>query len=360
MKKNSVKPRLCIGVDIGDRYSQLVVLDRTTGEVLEEGRIATTPRAFEQRFGGLERTRIALEVGSHSRWSSELLERAGHEVIVANSYKLRLISCNDKKSDRTDALYLARLAAADPKLLHPLKHRSNEAQADRCILVARDRLVGCRTKLINSIRGMVKTTGARLPSCSSTVFHNKVREHVPVELRPAVEPLLKTLAFLHGQLVKYEKLLDKKIERDHPAAKHLMQVDSVGPITALNFVLTIDDPKRFEHSRSVASFVGLRPKERSSGKSDPQMRISKAGDSMLRTHLVQCAQRMLGPFGKDSDLRRWGLGLASRGGKSAKKKAVVAVSRKLAVLLHRLWVTGAQYEPLRNAANKGIRTIQPA
>lgn len=359
MKKDSVTSQdLSIGVDIGDRHSQLVVLDRASGEVLEEARIPTTPRAFEQRFGALKRSRIALEVGSHSRWTSKLLKHAGHEVIVANSYKLRLISWNDRKSDRTDALYLARLAAADPKLLHPLEHRSDRAQADRFILVARDRLVGCRTKLINSIRGMVKTTGARLPRCSPTAFHNKVSEHVPVELRPAVKPLLKILASLHAQIYAYEQLLEKKVERDHPAAKHLMQVDSVGPITALDFVLTVDDPRRFERSRSVGSFVGLRPKERSSGKSDPQMRISKAGDGMLRRHLVQCAQRMLGPFGKDSDLRRFGLRLAERGGKTAKKRAVVAVARKLAVLLHRLWVTGAEYEPLRNAARK--RGTQPA
>lgn len=363
MKKTSVNtppPQLCIGIDMGDRHSQFAVLDRETAEVLEEGRIASTPRAFEQRFGGLARTRIALEVGSHSRWSSKLLEKAGHEVIVANAYKLRLISCNDKKSDRTDALYLARLAAADPQLLHPLKHRSGKAQADRCILVARDRLVGCRTKLINSIRGMVKTTGARLPSCATSVFHNRVHESVPAELRPAIGPLLKTLAFFHAQIRKYDKVLEKKVERDHPAAKHLMQVDSVGPLTALNYVLTIDDPERFKNSRSVGSFVGLRPKERSSGKSDPQLRISKAGDAMLRRHLVQCAQRMLGPFGKDSDLRRWGLKLASRGGKSAKKRAVVAVSRKLAVLLHRLWVSGEEYEPLRCNTRKGAGTAQTA
>jgi transposase len=329
-----------------------MVLERGTGALLEEARIATTPKAFERRFAGMQPTRIALEVGSHSRWVSELLQTAGHEVIVANAYKLRLISCNDSKSDRTDALYLARLAAADPQLLHPLKHRSRQAHADRCILIARDRLVGCRTKLINSIRGMVKATGARLPTASSWTFHNKMPELIPSELVEAVAPLLKTLEWLHQQLKQYDKVLAHKIERDHPAATHLMQVDSVGPITSLNFVVTVDDPHRFPNSRSVASYVGLRPKKRSSGKGDPELRISKAGDEMLRRHLVQSAQRMLGPFGKDSDLRRWGLKLAARGGKNAKKRAVVAVARKLAVLLHRLWITGAPYEPLRNSSRK--------
>lgn len=361
MKKNTVKPQeLCVGIDVGDRHSQLAVLDRRTGEVVEEARISSTPRALEQRFAGLKAMRIALEVGTHSRWISRQLQRAGHEVIVANPYKLRLISCNDRKSDRTDAVYLARLAAADPKLLHPIEHRSQAAYNDRCILIARDRLVGCRTKLINSIRGMVKTTGARLPGSSSTSFHNKMAAHIPAELRPALAPLLKTLAVLHVQIAKYDRLLEMKLERDHPAAKHLTQVDSVGTITALDFILTLDDPRRFPRSRSVGSFIGLRPKERSSGRSDPELRISKTGDRMLRCHLVQSAQRMLGPFGKDSDLRRFGLRLASRGGKSAKRKAVVAVARKLAVLLHRLWVTGAQYEPLRNSAKKGAPPLQPA
>jgi transposase len=292
---------------------------------------------------------MALETGSHSPWVSELLERAGHEVIVANAYKLSLISRNDKKSDRTDAMYLAELAAANPRLLHPLKHRSASARAERCILNARDRLVGCRTKLINSIRGMVKMTGARLPATSTTTFHKKMRDQIPAALIEAVEPLLATIAHLNEQIQHYDKLIDRKIDTDHPAAKQLMQVDCVGPITSLNFVLTLDDPRRFRDSRVVGSYIGLRPKERSSGKGDPELRISKAGDSMLRCHLVQSAQRMLGPFGKDSDLRRFGLKLAGRGGKNAKKRAVIAVARKLAVLLHRLWLSGSTYEPLRNS-----------
>jgi len=362
MKNDSVNPQdICIGIDLGDRHSQFAVLERATGELLEEGKIPTTARAFERRFGSLTPVRIALEVGGHSPWVSELLERAGHQVIVANAYKLSLISRNDKKSDRSDARYLAELAAANPRLLHPIKHRRAQARADRCILTARDRLVGCRTKLINSMRGMVKTTGARLPATSPTCFHNKVREHIPAELIESVGPLLETIAHLNQQIQRYDKLIEQKIEADHPAAKQLMQVDCVGPITSLNFVLTLDDPCRFRDSRVVGSYIGLRPKERSSGKGDPELRISKAGDSMLRSHLVQSAQRMLGPFGKDSDLRRFGLKLACRGGKSAKKRAVVAVARKLAVLLHRLWLTGSTYEPLRNSLrNEGAATASQA
>lgn len=339
----------CIGIDLGDRRSQVAVLDRATGEILREESIPSTRCAFEHRFKNQEPARVALEVGTHSRWISECLVEAGHEVIIADARRLPLITRSNKKSDRTDAECLARLASADPTLLHPLKHRSRGAQADRTILIARDRLVGCRTKLINCIRGTVKTTGDRLASCHSSVFHKRVRAELPEELRAALDPLLDTLAYLQQRIRDYNKLIKDKIENEYPVTQQLMKVGGVGPITSLNFVLTIDDPRRFSSSRAVGSYVGLRPKSRSSGKSEPELRISKSGDRMLRCHLVQSAQYILGHFGRDCDLRRWGLMIAGRGGKNAKKRAVVAVARKLSVLLHRLWITGEEYEPLRNA-----------
>jgi len=136
----------------------------------------------------------------------------------------------------------------------------------------------------------------------------------------------------------------------------LKQVKGVGTQIALTYLLTIEDPHRFAKSRDVGCFLGLRPGRRDSGESQPQMHISKEGDPYLRTMLVQGAHYILGPFGADSDLRRWGLKLAARGGKNAKKRAVVAVARKLAVLLHRLWVTGEVYEPLHNS-HKEMRAV---
>jgi transposase len=134
----------------------------------------------------------------------------------------------------------------------------------------------------------------------------------------------------------------------HPEVALLRQVKGVGPLISLTFVLTLDDPQRFRRSRDVGCFLGLRPGRRNSGRSEPQLHISKEGDRYLRTLLVQGAHYILGPLGEDSDLRRWGLKLAQRGGKNAKKRAVVALARKLAVLLHKLWVSGEVYEPLRN------------
>ena len=339
--------QLSIGIDLGDRYSQLYVLDRATGEVVEEGRIRTTRTAFEQRFAEMPRARVALEVGTHSPWVSRLLTAAGHDVKVANAYKLRLIYENDSKSDRVDAEYLARLAAVDPKLLHPLEHRKEEHQATRAVLIARDRLVACRTKLINSIRGTVKSFGERLPRTDASVFFKKVSDHVPQELRSAVKPLLETLAFMERRIRSFDAEIKRLGTEVYPETRALRQVKGVGPITSLNYVVTISNPHDFAKSRNVGSYLGMRPRQKSSGRADPELRISKAGDGMLRRHLVQSAQYMLGPFGDDCDLKRWGLRLAARGGKKAKKKAIVAVARKLAVLLHRLWITGQTYEPLR-------------
>jgi transposase len=360
MKKRNVKTsELCIGIDLGDRESYVCALDRGTGEIVEEYRVRTTREALLKRFGGLKRARVAIEVGSHSPWISRLLEEQGHEVIVANSYKLRLIYENDSKSDRVDAQYLARLAATGmDELLHPIRHRGEKAQAGRALVLARDRAVSARTMLINTSRGLVKSLGGRLPSCHAEGFHKRVRDELPPALAQALEPLLDVLEVLTQKI----RVLDKRIElmgsEQYPETARLRQIKGVGPILALNYALTLDDPSRFEKSRVVGAFVGLRPKRRSSSKSDPELRISKAGDSLLRRHLVLSAQYILGPFGEDSDLRRWGLALAARGRKNAKKRAVVAVARKLAVLLHSLWTSGEDYEPLRNANRTASRAAK--
>ena len=347
--------RLSIGVDLGDRYSHLFVLDPQGGEVLEEGRIRTSRESFVQRFSSMAPALIAIETGTHSPWVSQILEAAGHEVVVANARKTRLIYENDSKSDRVDAEMLARLVTADRSLLHPTRPRSSETQAHRAVVIARDGLVASRTRIINAVRGMVKSSGSRLPTCSTPAFHRVVRPHVSSELQPAVLPLLDTLELLQRKIREYDKTVEQ-ISLSYAATQRMRQVPGVGPLTALWYVLTLEDPARFERSRDVGSFVGLRPARKSSGRSDPEMRITKAGDRMLRRLLVQCAQYILGRFGPDSDLKRWGTALAARGGKKAKKRAVVAVARKLSVLLHRLWVNQDPYEPLRNAqraANAG-------
>jgi transposase len=351
---------LTIGIDLGDRKSHVCVLD-ASGEVVEESRIATTPKALRARFEGQAPTRIAHEVGGHSTWVSELLKELGHEVIVANARKLRMIFQSDSKNDRLDAEQLARVARMDPKLLYPIEHRDRSARADLAVMRSRDALVTTRTRLVNHIHGVLKSFGYRVKKYAARGFHRKVATQIPDELKPALEPLLKTLAEIAERVSNYEREIDRLSAKAYPETALLSQVNRVGPITALRYVLTIEDPKRIDRSRNVGAYLGLRPRQRQSGQRDPELRITKAGDRELRRLLVQCAQQMLGPFGKDSDLRRWGLELANRGGASAKKKAVVAVARKLAVLLHRLWVTGEVYEPLRNTNLRAAKqTHEPA
>ena len=342
---------MTIGVDLGDRYSQLCVLDER-GEVCEESRIATTERAMRKRFEGMARCRVVIEVGSHSPWVQRLLEELGHEVITAHTQSVRLIYGGKNKNDRLDAERLARLARVDPKLLHPIRHREGSAQADRAVLRSRDVLVTCRTKLINHMRGVVKSMGARLPSCSAESFHKRVIEELPEALKPALDTVIETIAALTRDIRGYDKRIETLAAKQYPETEILRQVSGVGPVTALSFVLTVEDPRRFRSSRSLGAYVGLQPRRSQSGNDDPELRITKAGDDDLRRLLVGSAHYILGPFGPDTDLRRWGLALAARGRKNAKKRAIVAVARKLAVLMHRLWMTAEVYEPLRNSQRR--------
>lgn len=351
---------LTIGIDLGDRKSHICVLD-ASGGIVEEGRIATTPKALRARFEGLAPARIALEVGGHSAWVSELLKELDHEVIVANARKLRMIFQSDSKNDQLDAAQLARVARLDPKLLYPIEHRARSARADLAVMRSRDTLVTTRTRLVNHIHGVLKSFGHRVKKYGAAGFHRQVAGQIPEELQPALHPLLDMLAVIAERILNFDQEIRRLSTNVYPETALLSQVGRVGPITALRFVLTIEDPKRIERSRNIGAYLGLRPRQRQSGQRDPELRITKAGDRALRGLLVQCAQQTLGPFGKDSDLRRWGLELASRGGATAKKKAVIAVARKLAVLLHRLWLTGEVYEPLRNTNRRaGVQANPPA
>jgi transposase len=347
---------ITVGLDLGDRYVQVCVLD-DAGEIVEESRLPTKPAALRRRFGSGEPLRMVLEAGTHSPWVSRLLSDLGHDVLVANPRKLRLIYQNESKSDRVDAEYLARVGRLDPSLLAPLRHRSANAQKDLAVLRSRMCLVRARTGLISHMRGAVKSLGGRLPNCGADTFATKAQGHVPEELRPALAPVLATIAQLTAEIKALDALIEKTAREDYPETALLTQVSGVGTLTAQCFMLTIEDPARFPKARAVGSYVGLRPRQADSGSLSPQLRITKAGDDHLRWLLVTAAHYILGPFGPDTDLRRWGLALCEKGGKSGKKRAVVAVARKLAVLLLRLWQTGEIYEPLRNA-NK--REMVPA
>jgi len=346
--KNFSQAKLTIGLDLGDRSSWYCVLDEV-GEVLLEQKLGTTPKAMREAFGSMPRCRIALETGMHSPWVSRLLSELGHEVIVAHARNVRLIGESRKKDDRLDARTLGRLARIDPQLLCPVKHRSARAQADLTVIRARAGLVRARTALINTARGLAKSYGERLRGCNPRNVNPEKAQGLSPELQTALKPLLAAVESLSERIREYNERIESLAQTNYPQVALLKQVKGVGTLIALTFLLTLEDAHRFRKSRDVGCYVGLQPGRRNSGQSEPQMHISKEGDPYLRTLLVQGAHHILGPFGADSDLRRWGLKLAERGGKNGKKRAVIATARKLAVLLHRLWVSGEVYEPLRNS-----------
>jgi transposase len=337
-----------IGLDLGDRSTAFCVLD-TDGAIVAEGKLKTTQAAIDQQFASVAPARVALEAGTHSGWISRLIESYGHEVIVANPREVRKIYQNDRKNDRSDAQILARLARFDPQLLEPIRHRTAPMQADLATIRARETLVTARTKCVNAMRGLVKSMGGRLPKCSTESFCKRVSADVPAELEDALRPLITAIQTLNEQIRCCDMQIETLATETYPQTALPRQVSGVGALTALAFILTIADGARFAKSRDIGPYLGLVPRQDDSGDRSSQLRITKAGDPYLRRLLVGSAQYIVGPFGPDSDLRRHGERLMQRGGKNAKKRAIVAVARKLAVLLHRLWITGEIYEPLRNS-----------
>ena len=338
-----------IGCDLGDKQSELCILS-ADGGLERPVPIKTTRRAFT-KFFTRPRAHVVIEVGTHSRWVSEVLSTLGHKVTVANPRRVKLISQSSLKRDAKDAEWLARLGKADEALLAPVQHRGGEAQADLAVAKARDALVRTRTKLVNHARGLVKSFGERLPACTAESFHRKARTAVPAALEPALGPLFCVLERLEEQIDAYDEQL-KQLAKKYPDVEVIAQPKGVGTLTALVFLLTLENKARFSNSRKVGAFIGFNPRRDQSGDCDKQLGIAKTGDAFMRRLAVGSANYVLGPFGEDSDLRRWGLELAKRGGRNAKKRATVAVARKLVVLMHRLWVTGEVYEPVGYKARK--------
>jgi len=342
-----------VGIDLGDKKSVCCFLDRE-GTIVAEEKFSTTREECAELFSKIPTLRIALEVGTHSPWVSEQLKSYGHEVIVANPRKMESIHKNKRKNDKVDARTLARLVRADPELLYPIRHRGAEARNDLVMIRARDALVSVRTDLICCVRGLVKSSGSRLPKCSAESFHKKAKDMLPEVLRPSLAPLLVQIGSLTTRIHKYDLAVSRLAQKKYPETSLLQQVNGVGDLTSVAYVLTLEKPERFAKSRDVGPYLGLIPRQDESGESSKQLGITKTGDRMVRRLMVGSAHYILGPFGKDCDLRQFGLKLAARGGKNAKKRAVVAVARKLGVLLHRLWLTGETYEPLRQKTSETI------
>ncbi len=340
-----------IGMDLGDTTHEVCVLNQA-GEVAREEQIPNRVEHMVQLSKRYPGAVIIMEVGGQSPWVSRKLEELGHTVIVANARKVRAIYESDNKTDARDAEMLARIGRFDPRLLYGISHMSEQHQRALVILKSRDALMGARTKLINSTRGMLKSLGVQLQSgWNADAFARKAFDFMQGEDLQMVEALLCQIQHLTDQLKRLDKQVAEKIREDYPEAFRLQQIPGVGPITALAFVLIIGTPERFTKARQVGPFLGLVPKRDQSGESDKPLRITKAGSPMMRRLLVNCAQYMLGAFGPPSALRDKGERIAKGGGKVSKRKAVVATARQVAVVMLRIWKDPeAVYEPFPTAA----------
>ena len=343
------KVGMTIGIDLGDVWSHYCTLNED-GEVVDRGRFRTSPSGVERWFTDLPPVRIAMEAGTHSIWISERLQELGHHVIVANVRELRAISHSDRKSDQVDAEKLARYARLDPKILRPIAHRTVAQQEALTLIRARNLMVRLRTAAVNAVRGLAKPCGYRLPVSSTLSFAKRCVAVLPPGLALALGPVLDQIAEMTVKIKHYDRAIKRLTEAEYPETQALIKVYGVGQLTALTYVLTLGSKERFQRSRDVGCYLGLRPRRSQSGDRDPQLGITKAGNIYLRSLLVECANHVLGPHGKDSGLRQWGLHLASRGGKQTRNRAIVAVARKLAVLLHRIWVTQEPYVPFHAVA----------
>ncbi len=346
VKKIASEQKLTIGMDLGDCSSHYCVLDEN-GEVISRSQVATMPAGMKPVFGKMAPCLIVMEVGTHSAWVSRLLASYGHEVIVANARRVKLIGQSQRKNDRIDAETLARLGRADRKLLSPIQHRGEEAQWDLAMIRARAEIVEARTAVMNCARGLMKAMGERLPKRDVDGVEETLSKGLSEAAQKVAKPLLKSVAAMTEQIHACDQEI-QRIAAKYPEVKLLQQVNGVGPLIGLTFVLILEDPQRFKRSRDVGPYLGLVPAQRDSGKSQPQLRISKSGDKLLRSLLVQGAHCILRKGAPDSDLRQWGLEKQKEGGKKGKRRAIVGVARRLAVLLHHLWVSGEAYEPLYN------------
>lgn len=346
MKNNITRliPEATIGLDLSDRTAQYCEIN-AAGEIVEEGQLKLDPLNL-RRFLAVQPAgaRVALETGTHSAWVSALITECGHESLVANARDLAAVTDRSNRDDRRDARQLARLARVDPELLHPVRLRDAATQADLFVIRSRAALVEARTKLVNFARGLTKASGHRLPSCDAHGFEGRVRTAVPEALRPALFPVLDVVEKISAAIEEHDRKIEALSTKRYPETRWLKQVPGVGTLTALTFVLTIADPERVAHSRDVGPLLGLVPERRQSGKQDPHLRISKCGDKYLRRLLVQCAHVLMSRHGRDCALRQWALEHA-KPSRTAKKRTVVAVARKLAVLLHRLWRRKEVFRP---------------
>jgi transposase len=338
-----------IGCDLGDRETTICTLS-AEGKVTHRTEVKTDRDSLTRWFRNRPKAHVVMEVGTHSPWISGLARASGHRVTVINPHEFKLLSESRRKCDQGDAELLARAARADLGLVRPVTHRNEKTRADLTLLRTRDLLVRERSKLVSHVRGTLKSFGVKPGTCAPETFHQRVAPFVPELLKLALEPLLDQLGQLGQTLKKLDESIETTAKKHEKAVELLSSVPRVGTLTALAFCLVVEDPRRFKTSRDIGAYLGLTPRTRQSGDSDPQLGISKAGDALVRRLLVQCAHQMMFKNAPDSALKRWGVAKARSGGKNGKKRMAVALARKVAVVMHRLWVTGEPFKAFPDGA----------
>ena len=324
------------GLDVSDKMTHVCVVDGS-GAVQWTGVCATDPeviaRTLTTRAPGL--VRAVLETGALSAFLYHgLIERGVAAICVCARHAKRVLSARVNKSDPHDAEGLAQMARTG--WFKQVRIKDEATHMDRARLKIREQLIGARQAIANQLRGLLKLFGLRLGQVTTPARRAERLRLLfaqKPELQPILTPLIESLEALEVQIARTTKQLAAQAAAD-PVTARLMTAPGVGPITALIFKASIEDPERFARGEDAGAFAGLAPRRNQSGERDYKGRISKAGDPMLRRALYEAANVLLGRVKRSCALRDWGLKLAETKGT---KRARVAVARKLAVLLHRLW-----------------------
>jgi len=344
---NNSSTKLFIGMDVSEKSIEICALS-SKSDMSKNIKIANTPKSVNKFIDGYTGDKsflvFAIETGTHSPWLEELISMKGCKVYVCNARKLRMIWQSDQKSDTRDATMLANMLKFNPKLLYPIKHQKKETRIDLSVIKCRDALVRSRTSMMNCIRGQLRSFGVDTSSLKPYNFSSLAAKIIPNELRCTMDGILAQIKLLELEIRNYDKKIEELCKK-YPVTEKFRNIKGVGPLVSLVFALIISNPERFKRGRHLSSYLGLVPRRYQSGATDRQLSITKAGNCLLRRLLVQSANYIMGPFGQECDLREFGMKIRARGNNIAKKKAKVAVARKLAILMLKLWLSEEEYIP---------------
>lgn len=340
-----------VGLDVSLKLTSICIVDRT-GKVEREGVVTSDPEAIATfiKLHASHVVRIGLETGATSTWLWTELNKIGLPVICIDARHAKaVLKMQINKSDRNDAAGIARIMQCG--WYKEVSVKGLDSHATKALLVSRALLVKIKRDIENQIRGLLKNLGLVIGRAKANVFAARAAQLAQdrSELSAAVDPLLKAREAVEQQIADLDRKV-LRLARNNAQVRRFMTAPGVGPVTALCFLATIDDPARFKRSRSVGAYAGLTTRRYASGEIDWTGRISKCGDKMLRSYLYEAANVLLTRVAKWSALKAWGIRLAKRSGL---RKAKVAVARKLAVILHRMWIDGTEFKwSSRDAADQ--------